>query len=357
MTGTTGRVLSDIAGHDKTCPVIMSTIRAVLWLRAVGPGLVLAAAGAAAGYAVHAWLPGVQPGTVAVALGALLVNARLVPDATGAGLTFAGKKLLRTAVVLLGFALSLRQVAELGGPGLAVVLVTVTAAFLGTLGLARLLRVRAATGLLVATGFSICGASAIAAMQPLAKGKKDDTAVSVALVTLCGSLAIVVLPLLRVPLGLDDPAAFGQWVGASVHDVGQVVATGNTVAGSLESAVIVKLTRVMLLAPLVFGVGFYLRRRYRHEPPVPGKRPALVPLFVAVFIAVIVLNSLVTMPESFLAVVGAVHEILLAVALFALGTGIHWQVMRRAGGRALLLGLLSWLLVGGVAYAGVVIIT
>ena len=321
------------------------------------PGLLLAAVGAAVGYAVHAWLPGVQPGTVAVALGALLVNLRWIPDRASPGLTFASKKLLRVAVVLLGFALSLRQVAELGGPGLVVVLVTVAAAFFGTLALARLLRVRSATGLLVATGFSICGASAIAAMEPLAKGKKDDTAVSVALVTLCGSLAILVLPLLRHPLGLEDPLAFGQWVGASVHDVGQVVATGNTVPGSLESAVIVKLTRVILLAPLVFGVGLYLHRRHTSELAPSGKRPALVPLFVACFIGAIVLNSVVTLPESFLEVASRVQELLLAVALFALGTGIHWQVMRRAGGRPLLLGLLSWLLVAGVAYAGVVIIT
>ena len=323
----------------------------------MAPGLLLAAAGAAVGYAVHAWLPGVQPGTVAVALGALLVNLRMVPDATGPGLGFASKRLLRVAVVLLGFALSLRQVAQLGGPGLVVVLVTVAVAFFGTLALARLLKVRSATGLLVATGFSICGASAIAAMEPVTKGKKDDTAVSIALVTLCGSLAIIVLPLLRHPLGLDDPVAFGQWVGASVHDVGQVVATASTVPGSLESAVIVKLTRVLLLAPLVLGVGVYLHRRRKSEPVPSGKRPPLVPLFVAGFIAVIVLNSVANLPAGFLDVTRTAQQILLTVALFALGTGIRWQVMRRAGGRPLLLGLLSWLLVGAVAYAGVILTT
>ena len=316
----------------------------------------LAAAGAGVGYLVHSWAPGVQPGTVAVALGTLLVNLGLVPDVAGEGLTFASKKLLRLAVVLLGFALSLRQVAHLGGPGLAVVLITVACAFFGTLALARLLKVRAATGLLVATGFSICGASAIAAMEPLAKAKKDDTAVSVALVTLCGTLAIIVLPLLRYPLGLIEPLTFGQWVGASVHDVGQTVATANTVPGSLESAVIVKLTRVILLAPLVLGVGLYLHRRHNDMAAVT-RRPPPVPLFVACFIAVIVLNSVVALPAGFLAAAHTAQELLLTVALFALGTGIHWRVMRRAGGRPLLLGALSWVLVAAVAYAGVMLIT
>lgn len=324
--------------------------------RSVLPGLLLAALGAAAGYGAHALWPGVQAGTIAVALGALLANARLVPDAAAPGLTFASKKLLRVAVVLLGFALSLRQVAELGGPGLAVVLVTVTCAFLGTLGLARLLRVRAATGLLVATGFSICGASAIAAMEPVAKGKKEDTAVSVALVTLCGTLAIVVLPLLRHPLGLDDPVVFGQWVGASVHDVGQTVATANTVPGSLQTAVIVKLTRVILLAPMVLLVGLAMRR----GNPGDGKavkQPPLVPLFVACFIGAIVLSSVLTLPDGVLHAIHLAQELLLTVALFALGVGIRWEVMRKAGGRPLALGALAWLLVAGVAYAGVRLIT
>lgn len=359
-------------------------------LREIAPGLLLGAAGAGIGYALHYWAPGVQPGTVAVALGALLANLGLVPSIAGKGLTFASKKLLRLAVVLLGFALSLTQVAHLGGPALAVVVVTVAAAFFGTLLLGRLLKVASATSLLVATGFSICGASAIAAMEPVAKGKKDDTAVSIALVTLCGTLAIVLLPLLRHPLGLDDPQVFGQWVGASVHDVGQTVATADTVPGSLQSAVIVKLSRVILLAPLVLGVGLYLHRRRNHaaadgipasnarahdaaddagardaaagdaardDAAVTAKRPSLVPLFVAGFIVAIVLNSVFSLPAGFLSVAHWTQEILLAIALFALGTGIHWKVIRRAGGRPLLLGALAWLLVAAVSYAGIRLIT
>ena len=338
----TGRVTSTPTQH----PVLV-------WMRVHGLGLGLASLGAGLGFALHRWIPGVQAGTVAVMLGALLANLGLVPSAATPGLGFAAKVVLRAAVVLLGFSLSLREVARLGGPGLVVVLATVGCAFFGTLMLARLLKVPPATGLLVATGFSICGASAIAAMEPVARGKKDDTAVAVSLVTLCGTLAIIVAPLLRLPLGLDEPAVFGQWVGASVHDVGQTVATATTVPGALESAVIVKLTRVVLLAPMVFGVGLFVQRRFRDEPSDSDKRPAVVPLFVAGFLAAIVLGSVVSLPQGFLAVAGRAQEVLLTVALFALGTTIHWKVLRRAGGRPLLLGLLAWLLVGSVAYLGV----
>ncbi len=330
--------------------------------RTYAPGLAVVAVATLAAYGVHWLIPAIHQSSAAVVLGALAVNLGILPDRLTPGITFAAKKLLRIAVVLLGFSLSLTQVGELGLAGLALVLVTVAVAFFGTLLIARLLRVRRATGLLVATGFSICGASAIAAMEPVAKGKKDDTAVSIALVTLCGSLAIVVLPLLRHPLGLTDPVMFGQWVGASVHDVGQTVATANIVPGALQTAVVVKLTRVILLAPMVLLVGLAMQSRYAARTAdtgqtATGKRPPLIPLFVAAFIAAIVLNSVVSLPTDLLEMAKLAQEILLTAALFALGTGIHWKVMRRAGGRPLLLGLLSWVLVAGVAYAGVLVIS
>lgn len=132
--------------------------------------------------------------------------------------------------------------------------------FTATRWLGRRLGVPPARALLVATGFSICGASAVAAMEPVADGDEQDTGIAIALVTLCGSLAILLLPALRGPLGLD-PTAFGSWVGASVHDVGQTVATADRVPGALTAAVVVKLSRVVLLAPLVTGVSLARNRR------------------------------------------------------------------------------------------------
>ena len=341
--------------------------KSVSWLSRITPGLVFALAGAVLAYLVNHYVPGLNPGSAAVALGVLAVNTGVVRSVFGGGLRFASHTLLRLAVVLLGLQLSLRQLKELGLGGLAIVIVTVAVTFVTTNLLGRLFGVSRPMSLLIATGFSICGASAIAAMGPLAKGKKHDTAVSVALVTLCGSLAIVILPLLQHPLGLTAPAAFGSWVGASVHDVGQTVATANQVPGALEGAVIVKLTRVIMLAPLVFGVAIWMCRAAAKVAKVGkvgkvgkettnGKQPALVPLFVACFLLAIVVNSIFSLPTGLLT--GAKHgqEILLAIALFGLGTGVSWKVLREAGGRPLALGLVSWVIVAAVAYAGVLIV-
>jgi uncharacterized integral membrane protein (TIGR00698 family) len=320
--------------------------------RRVLPGLAAVAAATAAAFGVAHVFPVVNASTVAVVLGALLVNLRLHRPALRAGTHFAGHRLLRIAVVLLGLQLALPQLAALGLRGLAVVVVTVAVTFTGTRLLGRLLGVSPARSLLIATGFSICGASAVAAMEEVADGDSDDTGVAVALVTLCGSLAILVLPLLRTPLGLD-PAAFGSWVGASVHDVGQTVATADRVPGALTAAVVVKLTRVVLLAPLVAGIAVTRRRRSAGTTSAAGRRPPMLPLFVAGFLGAIVLSSTGLLPAGVLDGAKTLQEVLLAAALVGLGTGIHLPTLGRTGGKALLLGLLSWLLVGAVAYAGV----
>ncbi|TXR52457.1 YeiH family protein [Quadrisphaera setariae] len=317
------------------------------------PGLAVVAGATALSFAAAHLLPGLNASTAAVVLGAMLANAGLHGAALRPGTAFAARRLLRIAVVLLGLQLALPQLAALGLSGLAVVVITVAVTFTGTRLIGRWLGVPPARALLVATGFSICGASAVAAMKDVADGDEDDTAVAIALVTLCGSLAIVLLPLLRGPLGLD-PAAFGSWVGASVHDVGQTVATASRVPGALTAAVVVKLSRVVLLAPLVAGVALARSRRAAASgTAVAGRRPPLVPLFVVGFLAAIALTSTGWVPAGVLSAAKTVQEVLLVAALVGLGTGIHVAVLRRTGGRALVLGLSSWVLVAGVAYTGV----
>lgn len=313
------------------------------------PGLVAVAGATAVAFAVSQVVPSVNPSTVAVVLGALAVNLGLHHPVLHPGTSVASHRLLRVAVVLLGLQLALPQLLHLGPGGLAVVLVTVAVTFAGTRLMGRLLGLSPARSLLIATGFSICGASAVAAMEEVAGGDDDDTAIAIALVTLCGSLAIIVLPALRGPLGLD-PTAFGSWVGASVHDVGQTVATASRVHGALTTAVVVKLSRVVLLAPLVAGVSL---TRSGKGVAGSGRRPPPVPLFVAGFLGAVALTSTGLLPAGALELAKTVQGVLLAAALVGLGTGIHLPTLRRTGGRAVVLGFASWLLVALVSYAGV----
>lgn len=329
------------------------------------PGLAVVAGASALSLLVARLVPGVNAATVAVVLGLLVTNLGLHHRSLHHGTHVASHRLLRMAVVLLGLDLAVPTLVALGWSGLLVVLVTVGVTFSGTLLLGRALGVPRRRTLLVATGFSICGASAVAAMRETVDADEDDTAVAIALVTLCGSLAILLLPPLRVPLGLD-PSAFGAWVGASVHDVGQTVATASRVPGALPDAVLVKLTRVVLLAPLVAGTAVVLRRRQRgaahggtrdvaQDQAAVTTRPPLVPAFVVAFLLAVALRSTGLVPADVLALAADGQQVLLVAALFGLGTTIRVATLRRAGGRALLLGLASWVLVLGTAYAGVVL--
>lgn len=317
------------------------------------PGITVVGAATAVSFGAAHLLPAVNASTVAVALGALIVNLGGHQPSLRAGTRFAAHRLLRVSVVLLGLQLSIPQLLDLGLDGLGIVVATVALTFAGTQVMGRALGVSRARSLLIATGFSICGASAVAAMADVADGDEEDVSVAIALVTLCGTLAIVLLPALREPLALD-PVDFGRWVGASVHDVGQTVATANRVDGALTEAVIVKLSRVVLLAPLVAGVALAARRhgRVSHGDPAT-RRATIVPLFVVGFLVAIGLSSSGLLPSGLLSVVKSLQQVLLVAALVGLGTGIYLPTLRRAAGRVLILALMAWLLVGATAYAGV----
>ncbi|THA59330.1 YeiH family protein [Streptomyces sp. A1136] len=323
------------------------------------PGLAFAALGAFLAWCVHLVVPAVPMLTASVVLGIFVAHLpatrSVVRGPARPGLSLAGRRLMRIGIVLLGLGLGLDQVLRLGWSTVVMVSGVVAATFFGTLWLGRRLGLPGDQPLLIATGYSICGASAIGAVSEVSGSDEEDMASSVALVTLCGTLAIAVLPLLQGPLGLSD-LEFGRWVGASVHDVGQVVATAQTAGpGALGEAVLVKLMRVALLAPLVAAVAFSLRARRRGVRTASGRRPAPVPLFVAGFLLSAALRATGVLPEVALDWAHTAQEALLAAALFGLGTAVHLPTLARTGGRAAVLGLGAWVVVAGVSYGGVLL--
>jgi uncharacterized integral membrane protein (TIGR00698 family) len=311
------------------------------------PGLALAGLAAGIGFAVHALVPGVPVVLVAVALGILLANTSGTPAAAGHGLSFGAGALLKVGIVLLGFDLVLQETLRLGARGLAVVVVVVVATFFGTQWAGRRLGVSEGLSLLVATGFSICGVSAIAAARDVTGADEEEVAYAIALVTLCGTLAIMLLPALHGVLGLDD-RSYGAWVGASVHDVGQVIATSSAVGGvAVATAIVVKLTRVLLLGPLVAWIAWTQR-----GVGVPRRR-LLPPLFVLAFLGAALLRSVDLVPGGLLPLIDYAKVTLLAAALFAVGARVEFRRLVAVGARPLVLGFSSWVIVSAVAYAGV----
>lgn len=316
------------------------------------PGLTLALAAFVAAGLVNLVLPVVPTLTACVVLGvvftALPWPAR-VRSILQPGLAGAARRLLRLGIVLLGFRLSLLDIAGLGWLVLGLIVAIVLITFFLTLGIGRAFRLPGDQPLLIAAGFSICGASAIGAMAGVTRSKDADTATPVALVTLCGTLAIAVLPALQPAFGLDAEQ-FGLWTGASVHDVGQVVATAQVAgASALAIAVVVKLTRVALLAPLVAITGAVLRRE--------GRRPVIVPLFLVGFLAAVVARTVLQLPAEVIVATEDVQLLLLGMALFGLGAAIRVGSLVRTGARPLAVAGLSWVAIAALSLGAVYLAT
>ena len=317
------------------------------------PGLALAAVGAAAAWGIHRLVPVVPWLTAALVLGVIvgcLPPARSALDGVfRAGLALSSRRVLRIGIVLLGLDLSLGDIASLGWLSIVAIVALVAVSFVVTWLIARLFRLEREESVLLAAGFSICGVSAVAAMAGARGIDERETGRPIALVTLYGTLAIVVLPVLSSLLGLDA-VQFGRWVGASVHDVGQVVATAQTGgAAALAVALVVKLTRVLMLAPMVAIASLDTRRRAGTESSV--KLPPVVPLFIVGFVVAVLIRSFVPLPSGFFAATDVIHDALLATALFAIGASLRLERLVRSGIRSILAGLVAWIAILGLGLA------
>ncbi|MEO3892544.1 putative sulfate exporter family transporter [Nonomuraea sp. B5E05] len=316
------------------------------FLAATWPGVALAALAVVFALAANRFLPALSPAVIAVASGAALANVAGVGERLKPGLAFVSRRVLRVAVALLGLQIALPQVLALGWQTLAVVVVATGATFAVTPWIGRGLGLTPGASLLVATGVSICGAAAIAAMHESTDTSDDDDAAgALGVVVLYGTAAIVAIPLLASLMDLS-PAQLAVWTGAAVHEVAQVAAIG-AASGVLATAVTVKLGRVLLLAPMV--------ALFSGRTRDTGPRPPVVPLFVVAFLVMVALRSTGQVPAAVTDLIPQITGVLMAAALFGLGTGIDLRKLVK-GGRVILLGGIATAVIAAVSLAGVALV-
>ena len=317
----------------------------------IAPGLGLVAVGTAFAMSVHAGVHALSPLLVAIVLGAVCANLADLPAATAPGIKVASTTVLRIGVALLGLHLVLGDIIGLGAGMIAVVVAIVAGGVLGTLAIGRALGVPFAQRLLIACGTSICGAAAVAAVDGVIDADEEDVAAAVGSVVVFGTAMIAVIPFASGLLGLTSTES-GQWAGGAIHEVAQVVATGGVLGGgALAAAVVVKLARVLMLAPVLAVISVRQRRLIGHA----GRRPPIVPVFVIGFAACVALRSTGAVPDAVVAAGQQVQVVALTAAMFALGAGIRLQALRRLGLRPFVLAASGTVLVAGTALAGVAI--
>lgn len=314
------------------------------WLGTLVPGIVLCGLIAAAALLLRqlSGLAALSPLIVSIALGALVHNTLGTPAVARPGVAFSLRWILRFGIVLLGFQLTTQQVLDVGLTGFAVIAVSLIACFVVTKPLGAALGVDAKLTELIAAGTSICGASAVIAANTVTKAPEEDCAYAVACVTLCGMVAMVLYPLLPALLGLS-PRDYGLWTGASVHEVAQVVAASYQAGREAgDYATITKLTRVIMLAPMMMVLGALATRRV---DGATGQARAPLPYFALGFVAAIAANSAIDIGPFLKELIVAATTFLLALALAAMGLSTDVRKLAPKGARPLVLGALASLFI------------
>jgi uncharacterized integral membrane protein (TIGR00698 family) len=285
---------------------------------------------------------------LAIILGMAIRNTTGVPAAMQEGIRFSMRRLLRLAIVLLGFQISMSQIWQVGGAGFLIVVTTLVCTFLFTLWLGRRLGIDPKVTELIAAGTSICGASAVVATNTVTEGSDEDVAYAIAIITALGTASILLYPLASVAIGMP-PASYGLWTGASIHEIAQVIAAafqGGSV--SAQYGAISKLSRVVLLAPVVFTLGYLAARRRTAE----GNRAKIAtPWFLFGFLTMIGVNSLGLLNKTWTANLVTANQFLLAVALAAMGLETSVSKLRAAGLRPFLLGSGAWAFISVLSLA------
>ncbi|MHB8508297.1 MAG: YeiH family protein [Candidatus Dormibacteria bacterium] len=309
--------------------------------RALAPGLLLVAVCVAGAYALNLVFPTISPLIWAIFVGMAVAAVRVPGALLLPGTRFASRAILRVGVALLGFRLALPQLVAVGVPGLGVVGTVVPVTMLGTVWLARRLGCSPSLGLLVGSGSAICGASAVVAVDAVAESEESEVSVAVATVTVFGTAAMLLLPLLQQSVLHLSVRQYGTWAGASVHEVAQVIAAAAPQGiAAVRVATVVKLTRVLMLLPVVLFLG--VRRSRQHGAGTGPRLP--VPLFVLGFLGCVLVASTGLLPARGLGAATAVDTLLLAAALAGLGLGVDFRQIARLGWRPVALGSGAWAL-------------
>lgn len=305
------------------------------------PGLVVAVLLAALAYLPKFLWPTVpvSPLLTVILLGMAIASLVTLPSAWNPGLKLAQRPLLRWGVAGLGFKLSLQQLVSIGGPALAVVVISTASALAFGWWLGRKVGLPEKMNLLLGVGGGICGASAIVAADTVVQGEQADSALPLGIITLVGTVGIVIYPILGQLFHL--PAfVYGVWNGASLHEMAQVIAAGNAIPGAIEPSTVTKLARICLLAPVVFYLGWMLRKKSVEtgEAKVP-----LVPWFLIVFVLLAAFRTVVEVPKPTAKLVEDIDLFVLCVGMAGVGLFTDFRQIIKAGAKPVMVGVAQWL--------------
>lgn len=298
----------------------------------------------------------ISPLIIGIVIGMFYANTLRshVPKEWVPGIVFSTKQILRFAIILYGFRITFQQIAEVGMAGLTVSTIMLSSTFiLGWIVGVKLFKLDRDTAVLCAAGSSVCGAAAVLATEPVLNAKPYKSAVAVGIVVIFGTIAMFTYPaMFKAGILHMNQTTYGIYVGGTVHEVAQVVGAAGAIGQeAANSAVIVKLTRVMLIAPLLIILGIIVSKSVSKDSN-DKKLKVTIPWFAVWFIAMAGINSFLVGFKSFQPIISGINSVdtfLLTMAMTALGMETSVDKFKQAGLKPVLLGIVMavWLMVVG----------
>lgn len=299
---------------------------------------------------------------IALLLGMLMQLIPGLREKNMAGIGFISNKFLRLGIILLGFKLNLGTLISSGTKSLVWAVIEVFVMLLLIFTLAKAFKVHDELALLTAGGCSICGAAAVMGISPQVKAKADDSVLAVAIVAILGTVFTLITTILQ-PLTSLTEVQYGVWCGSSLHEIAHVVAAadaGGATEAAMDAAIIMKLSRVLMLAPAAVVIGFVYQKRLakNQAADLSGEKAKLpIPWFMAGFIATSVIGTLLSAKlgaenvKDVLVKLEALAYIILGMAMAALGLSVNFKVLLKRGGKILLAAVIGSVILYGVSFA------
>ena len=296
-----------------------------------------------------------SPLIIGIILGMIYGNTfrHQLPGTWVSGILFCSKQLLRTAIIFYGFRLTFQHIVAVGPSAIIVDVIMVCSVLIIGYFTGRILKLDPHISTLTTAGSAICGAAAVLGTEPVLKSKPHKTAIAVSTVVIFGTISMFLYPFLYNIGWLDlDIQQMGVYIGSTIHEVAHVVGAGNALNNVeiAESAVIVKMIRVILLAPFLLILSLLVGRKNRRNGVVENKKSKItIPWFAFGFLLVIGFNSINLLPQNIVNGINLADDFALTMAMTALGVETNFKKFKDSGLKPFILALVLflWLVFGG----------
>lgn len=305
------------------------------------PGIVLAAIIAVPAWMLGELFPVIGSPIIGILFGMILAFWKR-PCVLNEGIQYTAKKILQYSIILLGFGMNLFTVFHVGRLTFMLMVFTLSAAFITAFFAGKLLGLNENTAILIGVGSAICGGSAIAAVAPVIHAKEEEVAHSISTIFLFNVIAAFLFPFLGHVLGMSDQT-FGLWAGTAVNDTSSVVAAGYSFSNSAgDLAVIVKLTRTLMIVPVTLALALYTSKKSAGKPNKNYNIIKVFPWFVLLFLMASVICTFAHFPKSFEVMLTRWGKYMIVMAMVAIGLNTDIRKLIKNGMKPILLGFICW---------------